>query len=114
MTRLSGLDNLFVMLDSERYPLHAAAIFVLDPSTAPKPFTFEVLRAHIAHLIPVLSRCVPQNPQQVRAVRPWEACRSRAGEGISRPAVDDIEEPARVDHDGTAGLVLLIGHRLAR
>jgi hypothetical protein len=69
MKRLSGLDNLFVMLDSERYPLHAAAIFVLDPSTAPKPFTFEVLRAHIAHLIPVLSRCVPQNPQQVRAVR---------------------------------------------
>ena len=54
MKRLSGLDNLFVMLDSERYPLHGAAIFVLDPSTAPKPFNFEVLRTHIAHLIPVL------------------------------------------------------------
>jgi hypothetical protein len=37
MKRLSGLDNLFVMLDSERYPLHGAAIFVLDPATAPNP-----------------------------------------------------------------------------
>jgi hypothetical protein len=46
--RLSGLDNLFVMRDSERYPLHGATIFVLDPATAPKPFTFDVLRAHIA------------------------------------------------------------------
>lgn len=57
MKQLTGLDSLFLNLESARWPMHGAGIAVLDPSTAPEGFTFETLRRTIAerlHLLPPL------------------------------------------------------------
>ena len=47
MERLGAMDASFLYLESETVHLHVTGVLLLDPSTAPKPVTFRVLRAHV-------------------------------------------------------------------
>lgn len=47
MERLGATDASFLYLESDTVHLHVTGVLLLDPSTAPKPVTFRVLRAHV-------------------------------------------------------------------
>jgi diacylglycerol O-acyltransferase len=48
MERLSGLDSAFLSLESPSMHLHVAIAAVIDPSTAPRPYAFDELKAFIS------------------------------------------------------------------
>ena len=47
MERLGATDASFLYLESDTVHLHVTGVLLLDPSTAPKPVTFRVLKAHV-------------------------------------------------------------------
>jgi diacylglycerol O-acyltransferase len=51
--RLSGLDAMFLYLETPSAHLHVAAVFVLDPSSAPAGFGFEQVRGIVARRLPL-------------------------------------------------------------
>ncbi len=63
MKTLATLDTLFVSIDTARWPLHGGGVFVLDPSTAPAPLTFDGFKEHIRRELPVM---VPLRRRLVR------------------------------------------------
>ena len=52
LTPVTGLAHMFLGTESADYPMDGAAIIVLDPSTAPRGFGFESVRAQLAARIP--------------------------------------------------------------
>jgi diacylglycerol O-acyltransferase len=61
MHRLSGLDSIFLSLESPTNPFHVGAVTVLDPSTAPSPTLtpYDALRQVVEdrlHLVPMFRR----------------------------------------------------------
>ena len=43
--RLTGLDSIFLYVETEAMPMHVAMCAVLDPSTVPGGYSFEKMRA---------------------------------------------------------------------
>jgi diacylglycerol O-acyltransferase / wax synthase len=65
MQRLSGLESLFLNLESPRWPMHGAGIAILDPTTAPDGFSFATLRRTLeerVHLLAPLRRRLVEVP----------------------------------------------------
>jgi len=65
MQRLTGLESLFLNLESARWPMHGAGIAIVDPSTAPEGFGYETLRRVLEerlHLVPLLRRRIVEVP----------------------------------------------------
>ncbi|MBL6752157.1 MAG: wax ester/triacylglycerol synthase family O-acyltransferase [Nevskia sp.] len=59
MKQLSGLDSVFLNLETPEAPMHVGAVTVLDLARAPKGFGFAAVRGRIAerlHLLPGLRR----------------------------------------------------------
>ena len=48
MQRLSGVDSMFVYMETATSPMHVTGVFILDPSTAPKGFSFAKVYAMVA------------------------------------------------------------------
>lgn len=68
MERLSGLDALFLYIETPAMHTHVALAAVLDPSTASGGYSFERIRSHIAdsvHLVPPFRRRVLEVPLRV-------------------------------------------------
>jgi diacylglycerol O-acyltransferase / wax synthase len=47
MDRLSGLDASFLYLETPAQLMHVCGLIVLDPSTMPSPYTFELMQSEI-------------------------------------------------------------------
>jgi diacylglycerol O-acyltransferase / wax synthase len=65
MQQLTGLESLFLNLESSRSPMHGAGIVILDPTTAPNGFDFETLHRTLEqrlHLFPPLRRRLLEVP----------------------------------------------------
>ncbi len=71
MRSLSTLDTMFISADTPRWPLHGGAVLVLDPTTAPNPVTFEVIKEHLHRQLP--------------AVPPWRWRLVRTPFGLTEP-----------------------------
>ncbi|WP_435769161.1 WS/DGAT/MGAT family O-acyltransferase [Nocardioides sp. SYSU DS0651] len=59
MDRLSGLDASFLYLETPAQLMHVCGVIVLDPSTMPEPYTFELLQEAIddrVHDVPEFTR----------------------------------------------------------
>jgi WS/DGAT/MGAT family acyltransferase len=54
MQRLSGLDAAFLSMETATSHMHVLGVAVVDPSTAPEPFTFERVRALVATRLPLI------------------------------------------------------------
>ncbi len=52
MTRLSGLDASFLYVETPSMHAHVCLAAVLDPSTMPTPYSFEVIRDRVAARVP--------------------------------------------------------------
>jgi WS/DGAT/MGAT family acyltransferase len=65
MQRLSGLDASFLYLETPSSYMHVAGLMVLDPTTAPRTWTFEEVREMMAerlHLAPPFRRRLVEVP----------------------------------------------------
>lgn len=65
MRQLSGLDTMFLNLETNAVPMHVGGLTILDPSTAPKDFGFETVRRLIEsrlHLLPMFRRRLVTSP----------------------------------------------------
>ncbi len=65
MERLTSADAWYLYVESRTVPLHVLGVLVLDPSTAPAPFTFASMRAYIdgrLDLMPALGRRLVEVP----------------------------------------------------
>ena len=52
--RLTGLDAIFLYVETEAMPMHVALCAVLDPSTVPGGYTFEKMRAFLDSRVPLI------------------------------------------------------------
>lgn len=52
--RLTGLDAIFLYVETEAMPMHVALCAVLDPSTVPGGYTFEKMRAFLDSRVPLV------------------------------------------------------------
>ena len=52
--RLTGLDAIFLYVETEAMPMHVALCAVLDPSTVPGGYTFEKMREFIGSRVPLV------------------------------------------------------------
>jgi diacylglycerol O-acyltransferase len=64
MDRLSGLDASFLYLETPAQLMHVCGLIVLDPSTMPTPYTFEVMQAEIDRRV----KDVPSFTRKLRRV----------------------------------------------
>lgn len=65
MYQLSGLDTVFLNLETNAVPMHIGGLAILDPSTAPAGFGFEHIKRLIAsrlHLLPMFRRRLLESP----------------------------------------------------
>jgi diacylglycerol O-acyltransferase len=65
MERLSGLDSAFLSFETPSMHLHVAIVAVIDPSTMSTPYSFEDLKAFVAHRLmrqPTFRRRVVEVP----------------------------------------------------
>ena len=65
MERLTAADAWYLYLEGPTVPLHVTGLLLLDPSTAPKGFSFDKLRRYIAgrlDLMPALRRRLVEVP----------------------------------------------------
>jgi diacylglycerol O-acyltransferase / wax synthase len=65
MERLSGLDSAFLAFETPSMHLHVAIAAVIDPSTMSTPYSFEDLKAFVAHRLmraPTFRRRVVEVP----------------------------------------------------
>ena len=59
MQQLSGLDAMFLNLETNAVPMHIGGLTILDPATAPGDYGFETVRRLIEsrlHLLPMFRR----------------------------------------------------------
>ena len=67
-TRLSGIDALWLYLETPTAHMHVGSILVVDPSTAPAPLSHEMVLEYVAdrlHLAPVFRRRVATVPFRI-------------------------------------------------
>jgi diacylglycerol O-acyltransferase / wax synthase len=65
MRQLSGLDTMFLNLETNAVPMHIGGLTILDPSSAGKDFGFETVRRLIEsrlHLLPMFRRRLVTSP----------------------------------------------------
>lgn len=65
MRQLSGLDTMFLNLETNAVPMHIGGLTILDPKTAPGDFGFEAVRRLIEsrlHLLPMFRRRLVTSP----------------------------------------------------
>jgi WS/DGAT/MGAT family acyltransferase len=65
MRQLSGLDTMFLNLETNAVPMHIGGLMILDPAAAPKEFGFEAVRRLIEsrlHLLPMFRRRLVTSP----------------------------------------------------
>ncbi len=65
MRQLSGLDTMFLNLETNAVPMHVGGLTILDPATAPRNFGFHTVRHLIEsrlHLLPMFRRRLVQSP----------------------------------------------------
>ena len=65
MRQLSGLDTMFLNLETNAVPMHIGGLTILDPSTAGRDFSFEGVRRLIEsrlHLLPMFRRRLVTSP----------------------------------------------------
>jgi WS/DGAT/MGAT family acyltransferase len=65
MKQLSGLDTMFLNLETNAVPMHVAGLAIVDPATAPKGFGFESVKRLIEerlHLLPMFRRRLVTSP----------------------------------------------------
>jgi diacylglycerol O-acyltransferase len=65
MRQLSGLDTLFLNLETNAVPMHVGGLTILDPATAPSDFGFQSVRRLIEsrlHLLPMFRRRLVTSP----------------------------------------------------
>ena len=65
MRQLSGLDTMFLNLETNAVPMHIGGLTILDPSDAPKDFGFDAVRRLIEsrlHLLPMFRRRLVESP----------------------------------------------------
>jgi diacylglycerol O-acyltransferase len=65
MRQLSGLDTMFLNLETNAVPMHIGGLTIVDPSSAPKDFGFDAIRRHIEsrlHLLPMFRRRLVTSP----------------------------------------------------
>ena len=65
MRQLSGLDTMFLTLETNAVPMHVGGLAIVDPANAPKDFGFEAVRRLIEsrlHLLPMFRRRVITSP----------------------------------------------------
>ena len=65
MKQLSGLDTMFLNLETNAVPMHVGGVAILDPSSAPEGFGFAHLKKHIErrlHLLPMFRRRLLASP----------------------------------------------------
>jgi hypothetical protein len=89
MEHLTGLDAVFLAMESPQEYLHIGSVAVLDPSTAPKPLTLERFTEHVAsrlHLVPLMRRRLVPDLAQL-AVWLGEELRLLSEEVVPTPAL---------------------------
>jgi WS/DGAT/MGAT family acyltransferase len=65
MRQLSGLDTMFLNLETNAVPMHVGGLAIVDPSSAPRDFGFEAVKHLIEsrlHLLPMFRRRVVTSP----------------------------------------------------
>ena len=65
MHQLSGLDTVFLNLETNAVPMHVGGLTVIDPAHAPPGFGFEAIKNLIAgrlHLLPMFRRRLLESP----------------------------------------------------
>jgi diacylglycerol O-acyltransferase len=65
MRQLSGLDTMFLNLETNAVPMHVGGLTILDPGTAPREFGFAAVRRLIEsrlHLLPMFRRRLVESP----------------------------------------------------
>jgi WS/DGAT/MGAT family acyltransferase len=65
MKQLSGLDTVFLNLETNAVPMHVGGLTILDPKTAPGDFGFESVKSLIEqrlHLLPMFRRRLVTSP----------------------------------------------------
>lgn len=65
MRQLSGLDTMFLNLETNAVPMHVGGLTIVDPATAPKDFGFDMVRRLIEsrlHLLPMFRRRLVTSP----------------------------------------------------
>jgi diacylglycerol O-acyltransferase / wax synthase len=65
MRQLSGLDAMFLNLETNAVPMHIGGLTIVDPAAAPKDFGFESIRRLIEsrlHLLPMFRRRLVTSP----------------------------------------------------
>jgi len=65
MRQLSGLDTMFLNLETNAVPMHIGGLAILDPATAPRDFGFATVRRLIEsrlHLLPMFRRRLVESP----------------------------------------------------
>lgn len=70
MDRLSGLDSMFLALEGPTSFMHVGQVSIFDPSTSPRPYSFDRVRDTIAErlpLIPPFRRRVGRLPLRIGA-----------------------------------------------
>jgi diacylglycerol O-acyltransferase len=68
MRRLSGIDALFLSVESARWPTHVSTITVVDPSTAPEPIAVDAIKEHLRsrlHLLTPFRRRLVEPPLRI-------------------------------------------------
>ena len=67
-TRLSGLDALWLYVETATAHMHVGSVLVVDPSTAPEPLTHETVLRYVEdrlHLAPVFRRRIATVPFRI-------------------------------------------------
>ncbi len=65
MRQLSGLDTMFLNLETNAVPMHIGGLTILDPATAPRDFAFDSVKRLIEsrlHLLPMFRRRLVESP----------------------------------------------------
>jgi WS/DGAT/MGAT family acyltransferase len=65
MKQLSGLDTMFLNLETNAVPMHVGSLAILDPATAARGFCFETVKRLIEsrlHLLPMFRRRLVTSP----------------------------------------------------
>ncbi len=65
MQQLSGLDTVFLNLETRACPMHVGGLAILDPKTAADGFGFDTVMAHVEqrlHLVPAFRRRLVTSP----------------------------------------------------
>ena len=106
MERLSGLDAMFLYLETPTHHMHVAMTMVLDPATMADGYQFETLKEQVRNRLPLVppftrrpaAGAVPARPPGVdrgSRLRPGQPRLPGRRAGAGRPATSWRTSPAR-------------------